>query len=385
MTDWTERARRLADELTTAGVLAPQWRPAFEEVPRHAFVPRFYADDSIVDGADPAQQDGWLDAVYRDESLVTQLTQVPGQALMWPTSSSTKPSLMARMLGLLNVSTGHSVMEIGTGTGYNAALLSHRLGDQQVASVDIDPALVDAARVRLAGLGYHPHLIAGDGAAGIADRAPYDRIIAACAVPAIPAAWVAQLNERGVIVADVRSELSSALVVLVKTSPNTVQGRFLSVPGHFMWLRAQVGNPLRDGGELSTNTDLTGADTSFTDDDQALLNDPELRFMLTLCVPDFDSIWSIEREGEHVQALRFSDGSWAELAQKVGENGRYRIVQGGPRRVWDKVHDVITVWESYGRPERSRFGMTVSANGTQDFWLDTPTRVINTMTALRRS
>ena len=78
------------------------------------------------------------------------------------------PSLMARMLEALDVRDGHRVLEIGTGTGYNAALLCHRLGACNVVSIDIDPTLIVATRKRLAGLGHHPTLVVGDGTAGAA-------------------------------------------------------------------------------------------------------------------------------------------------------------------------------------------------------------------------
>jgi protein-L-isoaspartate O-methyltransferase len=89
---------------------------------------------------------------------------------------------MARVLEDLELADGMRVLEVGTGTGYNAALLSHRLGAQHVHSVDIHPCLIAAARNRLANLGYHPRLAAVDGTAGWPDHAPYDRIIATCSV-----------------------------------------------------------------------------------------------------------------------------------------------------------------------------------------------------------
>src|SRR5690606_29139681 len=150
----------------------------------------------------------------------------------------TRPSLMAQMLEMLDLYDGAKVLEIGTGTGYNAALLCHRLGDANVTSIDIDPVLVESARARLAGLGYHPHLVTGDGATGVPDRAPFDRIIATAGVAGIPPAWIGQLVERGKIVADLRGELASALIMTVKTTPDSVRGRFYDIAGHFMWLRA---------------------------------------------------------------------------------------------------------------------------------------------------
>ncbi len=106
------------------------------------------------------------------------------------------------MLEALDISLGMSVLEIGTGTGYNAALLCHRLGSACVTSVDIDPALVDAARERLAALGYTPRLAARDGSAGYPPGAPYDRVIATVGVHVIPAAWIGQTREGGRILAN---------------------------------------------------------------------------------------------------------------------------------------------------------------------------------------
>ncbi len=127
-----------------------------------------------------------------------------GQPLLVSTSSSTMPSLMARMLEALDVQDGHRVLEIGTGTGYNAALLCHRLGSGKVVSIDVDPTLVAVARDHLAGLDYHPILVVGDGAAGVARHGPYDRIIATAAVPEIPVPWIEQLTPGGKILANLR-------------------------------------------------------------------------------------------------------------------------------------------------------------------------------------
>jgi len=93
---------------------------------------------------------------------------------------------MIRMLEALDIADGQRVLEIGTGTGYNAALLSHRLGDHFVHSVDIDPQRVEQARERITRLGYQPTLGTVDGAGGWPAHAPYDGIIATCSVPAIP-------------------------------------------------------------------------------------------------------------------------------------------------------------------------------------------------------
>lgn len=140
MTDWQHRAAQLAANLARKGAIADElWRRAFEQVPRHLFVPRFWALDQfnapvrLVDGADPDRREEWLTAAYRDEFLATQYAEdEQGRRII--TSSLSQPSLVARMLGLLEISSGHRVLEIGTGSGYNTALLCHRLGDTNVTS-----------------------------------------------------------------------------------------------------------------------------------------------------------------------------------------------------------------------------------------------------------
>src|SRR5262249_10118158 len=155
------RARFVAD-LSAAGYLAdPHWRKAFAEVPRHHFLPRFFM--ALPDGrwqAVDASHPDYLGLVYTDTTLATQLDAradpdpSAGPVSGVGTSSSTQPGLMAYMLEALRLDGGERVLEIGTGTGYNAALLSHRLGDHRVTTIEVDPAVTDHARERLKGCGY---------------------------------------------------------------------------------------------------------------------------------------------------------------------------------------------------------------------------------------
>ena len=187
------RLRELADRFTVDGTLrtAP-WQAAYRRTWRHPYVPYFYPElgaGPLVSAADERQRARWLAAVYSNETLITKVIQVPSrQGGSYPrfTSSSTLPSLVLTMLEALDVANGDRVLEIGTGSGYNAALLCERLGSEYVTSVDIDLELVELARERLAANGYTPTLAAVDGAEGYPPCAPYDRIIATCSVPAIP-------------------------------------------------------------------------------------------------------------------------------------------------------------------------------------------------------
>jgi protein-L-isoaspartate O-methyltransferase len=144
---------------------------------------------------------------------------------------------MIRMLEVLDVHSGHRVLEIGTGTGYNAALLSHRLGDRQVFSVDIDADLVELASRRLACADYHPTLVAVNGEQGLPDHAPYDRIIATCSVSAVPWAWAQQTRTGGLILVDVKTGPNAGNLVALRRLPDRLEGRFLPKWAGFMAMR----------------------------------------------------------------------------------------------------------------------------------------------------
>lgn len=209
-----ELVGRLVDE----GLLTDEaWRAAFEEVPAHAFVPAFYdySGHRIAED-DPATRGQWLSEVYSDRPLVTHRTD--GAA----TSSRSEPSLMAGMLDALQVEPGMKILEIGTGTGYNAALMSHRLGSDNVTTIDVVAELTEAARERLADVGYQPVVDTGNGALGCPLYAPYHRIIATCRVDTIPVPWVRQLTDDGFILAPI----SGALARVRRTGRESAEGRF---------------------------------------------------------------------------------------------------------------------------------------------------------------
>jgi protein-L-isoaspartate(D-aspartate) O-methyltransferase len=157
----------------------------------------------------------WLKLVYSNRLLVIADDQKR-------LSSSSMPSMMARFLSLLDVHDGNTVLEIGTGSGYNAALLSERLGSDRVTSIDIDADLVEAARAALASCGYAPALAVQDGFYGYPAGAPYNRIVATCSVPRIPSAWIDQLVPDGVIVAPLTNHL---LVGLHRRADDSLSGR----------------------------------------------------------------------------------------------------------------------------------------------------------------
>ncbi|MGH3929785.1 MAG: methyltransferase domain-containing protein [Pseudonocardiaceae bacterium] len=167
----------LADALCASGAVGRDWQDAFRGVPRQLFVP-----DAVWIGKRPPvrpviRQDDpadWLELVHSDVPLVTQVDDgatAPGQPGTYPTSSISQPSLVAMMLARTQLAEGHRVLEIGTGTGYNAALLAHRLGPENVTTIEIDPVVADFARAALDRAGFGAvTVITGDGALGYPPR-----------------------------------------------------------------------------------------------------------------------------------------------------------------------------------------------------------------------
>jgi protein-L-isoaspartate(D-aspartate) O-methyltransferase len=157
---------------------------ALHAVPRHVFVPgipltRAYANDVVLTKRGP--QDA-------------------------PISAASQPSIVALMLEQLGVGLGHNILEIGAGTGYNAALLAHLTGPEgHVTTIDVDADLVWKARAALHQAGYPDvSVVQRDGALGYPDRAPYDRVIATVGAWDLPLAWLDQLGPAGRLVVPLR-------------------------------------------------------------------------------------------------------------------------------------------------------------------------------------
>lgn len=363
--DWTAHARRLADSLRDRGDLrSTRWYRAVAEVPRHLLVPTAYEQDAMGRWVRFETAEA-LERVYSCETLITALADVDGQPLA--VSSSSKPDLVVRMLEILQLLDGHRVLEIGTGTGYNAALMTHRLGAAQVCSVDIDRELVVLARRRLAAAGFHPTLVTGDGALGLAARAPFDRIVATCSVRSVPWSWAEQLADSGAILVDLKLAVSAGNLVYLHRVADRLEGRFTARWAAFMAMRPPTPTPPVDraprahGGRTRLTT--TPA-TPWTDASQTW-------FLAQLRLPPGTSFGYELDPGTRrptAATLGAPDGSWA----RVGLYDR-TATEAGPTSLWSSVEWAHDQWNAAGRPDWTRLGLTVTADGAHRVWLDHPT------------
>jgi methyltransferase of ATP-grasp peptide maturase system len=362
----------LVDQLAREGALhTPAWRSAFEQVPRHTFLPSFFRTTS--DGRHEAighDHPDWLRFTYQDQAWATQLD---GDDTAWdravasgpihgiPTCSSTMPSLMALMLEELNLDNGHRVLEIGTGTGYNAALLAERLGSDAVTTVDVDAGLVAAAKAALAEAGYAPIVDAVDGTTGYPTRAPYDRLLATCSVAHIPTAWLAQVRPGGIILTYLYRELGGNLPVrLTVADDGSASGQFLTDWGYFMPARSHRGiDPILRLAEVVHEAGQTKPT-------MATLDGPAL-FLVALLTPGIVRLDFQPTGGEPQTWIFHIDGSWA-----CYNSESLTVEQAGPTRLWDAVQRAYTTWTELDGPARNRFGLTISPSGAHLLWLDSP-------------
>jgi protein-L-isoaspartate(D-aspartate) O-methyltransferase len=180
------RARMVERQLRGRDIKDPRVLAAMAAVPREAFVP-----------------DRERGAAYQDGPLPIGSGQTISQ-----------PYMVARMTELINVASGERVLDIGTGSGYQAAILAE-LGCQ-VTSIEREPDLAASAAARLASLGYadRVEVRTGDGTLGAPDVAPVDAIVVAAAAPAIPEALREQLGDGRRMVIPVGTRREQQLIVV---------------------------------------------------------------------------------------------------------------------------------------------------------------------------
>ncbi|MFD7161276.1 ATP-grasp peptide maturase system methyltransferase [Kribbella sp. NPDC059898] len=386
----TARLRHaLAEQLAAAGVLrSAGWRAAVEAVPRELFTGDFFTttepDRSQVTlyspstSLDPDQQ---LELVYSDDTWVTQLNgdTWPGDITKprtgTPTSSSTMPSLVVRMWEDLDVSPGQKVLEIGTGTGYSTALGSHYLTGDSIWSIEVDQAVAERAAAALRAGRYHPHLVVGDGLAGYAPAAPYDRVIATCALRSIPQAWVEQTRPGGIILVTLDGRLgATGLAKLEVTGPETAEGAFIDPDVGFMPARTRRPEEVLTIPDTSYDAALgyrpTEAGPDVFDGPSALLRviqlaAPEAHYMYT------DPEWGMGLP-EHL--VIESDRSYVRFHRDSTSPSGWAVQQGGRRLIWDVVEPAIASWRSAGEPELTAFRIQITPDrqtisfGSEEGW-----------------
>jgi protein-L-isoaspartate(D-aspartate) O-methyltransferase len=362
-------ADALIKTLTAAGNLTQdRWAQALRAVPRHLFVPDVaWAAPHDRGGyridrrADPQ---AWMAAAYAEHPIITQIDDGAGDLAGGEgdyTSSLSAPGAVVDFLERLNVYDGDRVLEIGTGSGWTAALLAQRVGSDNVVSVEIDPEVSARAAASLKEAGFSPRLIVGDGSAGWPQAAPYDRVHVTCGVTTVPYAWVEQTRPGGVIVLPWMPEYAGGHKVKLTVLPDgTAVGRFCG-GCDYMMIRSQ-----RSAATVNIDGEVRESEVAM-DPRRIAWASWGADVAITAMLPDVAGS-TTDRSGLFRMRLWTAD-SEALVTCSPGQPTLVR--ERGPRDLWREIQDAFFAWVRLGEPGRDRFGLTVGLDG-QQVWLDAP-------------
>ena len=352
----------LVDRLIESGVIAsdPVER-AFRRVPRDRYLERWYRYDSSgtdipwrrIDFDRENPSEAALREIYSNQALVTCCSGV------FATSSTSQPSIVGRMLELLDLEPGMKVLEIGAGTGYNAALLSEIVGPRgTVVSVESQPPVARRARRVLEEEGHtNVRVLHRDGFEGFAKGAPFDRIVATVGCGDISPRWIEQLAGDGrLLIPLIHGEETPLVSVWRSERSGEVEGRTVELSS-FMEAGGLLGAgslwrsilfPRGIDKEIWRRPlpePIRGSDSS----EESKGESRNLKFFVALCsrhlwgskhgygIADPASCTAVVMQGQEVVAC--------------GEDAR------AADRLYESLEDYVARWDRMGRPRATDFKM----------------------------
>ncbi|WP_327676573.1 rRNA adenine N-6-methyltransferase family protein [Kitasatospora sp. NBC_00458] len=289
-----------------------------------------------------------------------------------PVSSSPTPTVVAQRLRNLDVADGMRVLDIGTGIGWTAGLLAHRLGADRVVTVELDRDLANEARRRLLVNRLPVKVVADDGMLGHPQGAPYDRIHVAVATRRVPMALIEQVVPGGLIVVPYTTPFCDGGL-----SKLTVAEDGRSADGPFVEEAAFVRE--REQWPESREFAIGGVRHGPSELDPAVVADHAaaafaigVRLSGRLCRREVSADYDRLGTGR----LEVSDGLSYAHCRFADWGARHAVSQAGPRNLWDEVTAAHAWWQRQGGPGLTRFGLTVTVEGEHRVWLDDPGRVV---------
>jgi Protein-L-isoaspartate carboxylmethyltransferase len=356
---------QLVYELVRKGALlrhSPLYE-AFLVVPRHAFIDHYY--EQAVHGfaanrvpapdedADQEQWHRWLQQIYTDAPLVTQVDE---KGL--PTSSSSMPSMMIAMLHALELEPGQRVVEIGTGTGYNAAIMTLLVGaNQLVTSLEIDATLAQLAQQRLEHICGKGVLVYSENALTWQGDALVDRVLATTSWPTIPLNWIAALALQGILVMELHGDFVSVLLQLQKVAPDRID--VVLIPawhGCFMRMRSQAEAAVQHAQILSNLPTLQQTTISIqTFAPELFKQQPGLALMFQCRFP-MVGMRRIYRQG--VQHVYLIDEQRSAMVQFQANEEGWQVTASGNYNLWQAYLAVYQQWSSWGCPSLNELHMS---------------------------
>ncbi|MXY99106.1 hypothetical protein F4Y93_00130, partial [Candidatus Poribacteria bacterium] len=217
---------------------------ALFNVPRHFFIEQYYDHEAYggivhVNSVNPTSEQ--LETIYSDRGLMIREE---------PHSAASQPALIFEMLDDLKLTHGLKVLEVGTGSGWNAGLIAFAVADDSlVYSIDLQKDLIEKARRHLHSVGFnHVNLRAGDGGFGW-DGETFDRIIVTVGAPDIPPAWTESLAEDGILVMPLKTGSVGDPILQLHKRDGKLTGKFtrwagfMNLQGDFRYSAEEVLEP----------------------------------------------------------------------------------------------------------------------------------------------
>jgi protein-L-isoaspartate O-methyltransferase len=370
----TATQRNLVAELAAAVPMSTELLAAFSAVDRGDFVPcymrpaegKFLTWPPRWKSFERADGDAWAANVYSPfAALVTKLSE---HGL--PIVSSTDPSLMAVMLRSMGLRSGDRVLEIGTGTGYNAAVLSRLVGpDGMVVSVDIDQQVVADAASRLT---RYPNvtLRRGDGRFDGPEAALYAGIVVTGNTQWIEPAWLAQLTVGGALVVNLDGPMVSGIFSGRRQSNGAVTGAFLDFPlvgftplyGHDGPQGIEFPSDVLDARENADDVIPADAAEAVLGRERSPLAfmqvaaEVERRHDYVIHGPDGDVTCASVRSGDRIGDIR--------REQAAGDQ-QLLVHAYGDRLLLADLARAYRSWQEHGRPEFWRLKLEIDASRTR--------------------
>jgi protein-L-isoaspartate(D-aspartate) O-methyltransferase len=359
--DYATFVNRLADELVAKGAIttAPV-EHAFRTVPRHLFIDRA----NVYFGEEPHWREVFSDHQHPDSAVLDRIYR-NSVIQLGESSTSSEPGCMAWMLEDLGLRPGMKVFEVGTASGWNAALLAEIVGDPSlVYSIEVDAELAQSAKRHLEEAGYGGvTVVAGDGAKGYAPRAPYDAIIGTCGCTDLAPAWVEQLSEGGVMLVPLHIAPSGDPTLLVRRSAEGLRGRFTRLIYFVACQSDLIACPV-----LPESLDISEALKLGTNEAG------EQAFISGLSPDDRNSWWSLFvffslHMGPHQRVvtahgffpLGIADAANREAWILTDDLTRIRAIGGA--QLLEQFMQIARRWEGLGRPLIRDFAVTVVPAG----------------------
>lgn len=346
------------------------WADVAAKVPRESFIPpviyrhdRTRAGNDLVPVDRATEPELWAALVAADEPVITQVDNghpaADGTGTE-ATSSCSDRSVVREMLELLDPAPGDAVIEIGAGTGWNAALLA--AAGARVTSFEIDAELADQARHNLAQAGYGDAVtvVTGDGSK-LTQTSGASHLIATVGATTVPASWVRAVVPGGRIVVPLNAAwLSPGLAVLQRTDDGATG--HLAGPAAFMSLRSEATSRLRPSTLVPD-----GAPSSTDVHPYYLTGDRDAAVAIGQRTEGVSFVWRPVADGSEGVLWLYAGESWATI--DATDTAPYVVEQAGPRRLVDEVLSAYGWWREAGEPKVGDWHVSVSLDGRQTITL----------------